>query len=95
MPVTWTPAAVRHLADIHQYIAANSPRFAQAMIDRITARSAQLATFPKSGAVVAEYAEPDIREIIEGSYRIIYRVVGDAVEVLAVIHGARMLPPNA
>jgi toxin ParE1/3/4 len=93
MRVVWTANAKRQLAEIHQYIAANSPQYAKAMIDRITARSVQLATFPMSGAVMVEYADPKIRELIEGTYRIIYRVRPESVEVLAVVHGARNLPP--
>lgn len=93
MRVAWTANAKRQLTEIHQYIAANSPNYAKAMIDRITARSIQLATFPMSGAVVVEYADPQIRELIEGVYRIVYRVRPQSVEVLAVVHGARILPP--
>jgi toxin ParE1/3/4 len=63
------------------------------MVDRITARSRQLAAFPKSGHVVAEYQDPEIREVIEGLYRVIYRVSADEVQILAVVHGARLLPP--
>jgi plasmid stabilization system protein ParE len=33
-----------------------------------------------------------IREVIEGPYRVIYEVAGNDVRVLAVIHGARLLP---
>ncbi|MCA9099725.1 MAG: type II toxin-antitoxin system RelE/ParE family toxin [Planctomycetales bacterium] len=64
------------------------------MIDRITGRSRQLASFPESGEVVAEYADASIREVIEGPYRVIYRIRTDVVEVLAVIHGAWPLPPE-
>lgn len=93
MRVAWTANAKRQLSDIHQYIAANSPQYAKATVDRITARSVQLATFPMSGAVVVDYGDPQIRELIEGAYRIIYRVSAKSVEVLAVVHGARNLPP--
>lgn len=47
---------------------------------------------PYVGATVPEYAEETIRELIEQSYRIIYRVRGDRVEILSVVHGARPLP---
>jgi toxin ParE1/3/4 len=53
-----------------------------------------LATFPELGAIVPETGENSIRELIEHPYRIIYRVSADEVEVLAVIHSARQLPPN-
>ncbi len=63
-------------------------------MDRLTARSQQLAGFPLSGAVVPEYESPEVRELVERPYRIIYRVRTDRVDVLAVIHGAQLLPPQ-
>ena len=44
MKVLWTAAAVRHLTDIYEYIAHDSARYAKRMVDRITARSKQIAT---------------------------------------------------
>jgi plasmid stabilization system protein ParE len=35
-----------------------------------------------------------IREVIEGNYRIIYYVGLDQVDVLAIIHGGQNLSPN-
>ena len=54
-------------------------------------RSIQIATFPFSGRMVPEYELNEIREVIEGPYRIIYLIESEQrkVEVLAVIHGAR------
>jgi plasmid stabilization system protein ParE len=40
-----------------------------------------------------ELARPTIREVIEGAYRVVYRVTPDAVQILAVVHGARRFPP--
>jgi len=62
------------------------------MVDRITARTGQIGSFPLSGQSVPGYRDPAIREVIEGPYRVIYEVVGNDVRVLAVIHGARLLP---
>jgi len=94
MRVVWTETALSHLTDIYEYIARDSTRYAKRTVDRITARSRQIATHPESAAVVAEYADPTIREVIEGPYRVIYRVQPATVVVLAVIHGARLLPPE-
>ncbi len=41
-----------------------------------------------SGRRVPEYDIDPIREVIEASYRIIYYIKSDQVDVLAVIHGA-------
>lgn len=94
MKVVWTNTAVDHLVDIYEYIAKDSPRYALRMIDRITSRSKQLSRFPESGQVVSEYADLQVREIIEGPYRVIFRRRPEVVQVLAVIHGARLLPPT-
>jgi toxin ParE1/3/4 len=93
MKVRWTRTAIGHLASIYDYIRQDSPRYARRMVDRITARSRQIAAFPQSGQVVSEYHDPNIREVIEGPYRVIYDVEAKEVRVLAVIHGARQLPP--
>ena len=93
MRVVWSEGALQQLAAVYQYIAQTSAVYAEGVVDRIWHRSGQLAEFPDSGREVPEYKRSDIREIIQGSYRVIYRRRVDAVEVLAVIHGARRLPP--
>lgn len=94
MSVVWTHTAFSHLTDIYEHIPQDSARYAQRMVDRITSRSTQLALFPESGQIVVEYEHPEIREVIEGPYRLIYRTEPDRVVVLSVIHGARLLPPE-
>ena len=92
MKVLWTNAALGQLADIYTYIAHDSENYARRVIDRITARSKQIASFPELSAVVEEYGDASIREVLEGPYRVLYQVRSDEVVVLAVIHGARPLP---
>jgi len=92
--VHWTDTAVAHLVAIYERIAQDAPVYAQRMIDRLTKRSEQIATFPESGRMVPEYEAPDIREVIESPYRIIYRLKVDQIDVLAVVHGAQLLPPE-
>lgn len=52
----------------------------------------QLAAFPQSGRRVPDYAHADVRELIEGQYRIVYRLHGQEVDVIAVMHCAQLLP---
>ena len=87
-----TENAIGHLVNIYEYIAINSPTYGRRMVDRITRRSEQIAEQPLSGRKVPEYESEDIRELIETPYRIIYRIKPDQIDVLAVIHGARLLP---
>ncbi|WP_313888480.1 type II toxin-antitoxin system RelE/ParE family toxin [Nostoc spongiaeforme] len=55
----------------------------------MTRRSEQIAKFPLSGRIVPEFETEQIREVIEGSYRIIYYIKPEQIEVLAVIHGSQ------
>ena len=94
MRVQWTHSAIAHLLAIYEHIARDAPIYAQRLVDRLTRRSEQIATFPQSGRVVPEYGAPDIREVIERPYRIIYRIREDQIDVLAVVHSAQVLPPE-
>ncbi|MEH2370730.1 type II toxin-antitoxin system RelE/ParE family toxin [Nostoc sp.] len=60
----------------------------------MTKRSQQLANFPLSGRIVPEFETEQIRKVIEGSYRIIYYIKPEQIDVLAVIHGAQEITPS-
>lgn len=94
MKVLWTDSAVSQLQAIHDYLAQTSPDYALRIVDRLTRRSIQIAAFPNSGRMVPEFGRKEIREVIEGRYRIIYLVDVTHVQVLAVIHDARDLRPE-
>ena len=94
MNVEWTDAALEQLWAIHEYLAQSSPEYAQRVVDRLTRRTQQIRSFPLSGRVVPEFNAPQIREVIEGPYRIIYYIKPDQIDVLAVIHGAQQTPWN-
>jgi toxin ParE1/3/4 len=89
MNVHWTETAQDHLDAIHAYIARNSTEYALRMVDRLTRRSQQIADAPLSGRRVPEYDLDQIRELIEGAYRIIYHIKPDQIDVIAVVHGSR------
>jgi len=89
MKVHWTETAEGHLDAIYAYIAQDSPQYAMRMVDRLTRRSQQIADFPLSGRKVPEYEMDQIREVIEGPYRIIYHIKPYQIDVLGVIHGCQ------
>lgn len=91
MKLFWTEPAIQDLRDLRTYIAADSDFHAADFIARIITRAERLTMFPMIGRVVPEAQGEDIREILYRSYRIIYRLVGERVDVLAVIHGSRDL----
>ncbi len=59
---------------------------------RITQATRNLMLFPQMGRVVPDDEHGEHREIIVGSYRIVYHVSGDTVEIDTIVHGARRLP---
>jgi plasmid stabilization system protein ParE len=92
--VHWTDTARDHLRAIHAYVARNSPQYAQRVVDRLTRRSQQFGTFPLSGRAVPEFGVPQIRQVVEGPFRIIYYIKPDQIDVLAVVHGAQQILPS-
>lgn len=91
MKVLWTESALAQLQAIHDYLAQSSMEYAVRIVDRLTARSIQVAMFPFSGRMVPEYELDEVREVIEGTYRIVYLIDSgqQKIEVLAVIHSSR------
>lgn len=88
----WTDQAINDLGDIGDYIAENSERFAKLTIKKLFERADILKNFPQSGRVVPEKNDDNVRELIEGNYRIIYEVVStDQINILTVYHSARDL----
>ena len=91
MRLEWTDPAVEHLAGIRAYIACDSETCAADFVARIVRVAEQLIPFPRLGRSVPEAFDPEVRELIFRSYRILYRVREERVQVLAILHGARDL----
>lgn len=90
-PITirWAPRAASHLEQICEYISQDSETYARIFAERVLSIVEATASFPKAGRVVPEYNDPNLRERIYGSYRIVYRLKGDVVEIVAICHGAQ------
>ncbi len=89
--VVWTSQALHDLRAIRDFIARDAPRRANAYVLRLIEAADVLRQRPILGAVVPELARDDVRELIRGNYRIIYRVAETRVAVLSVYHAARLL----
>jgi toxin ParE1/3/4 len=90
--VRWTERAANDAIAIYDYIADRSETYAESVYSRILAKPDQLTSHPESGSIVPEFNRVDIRELFVHSFRLIYRVVGNEVRILTVIHGNRQLP---
>jgi len=90
--IRWTRQSIKDLLYIFEYISIDSKKYAKRQIVRIKARSQILKTNPRVGKLVPELTENDFRELIEGNYRIIYKILNDKhVDILTVHHSARDL----
>ena len=98
MSVSWTETAADQLQGVRDYLALSSPGYAQALAGRIVALAEALNSQPLLGAEVPEYGDPDVRELFEHPYRVMYRVAGPSdVQVIAIVHSSRRLtrtPPG-
>ena len=86
MNIVWSNEAKRSLRAIHRYIAADSKFYATRMIARIVERAESIATAPLQGHAVHEYPEAPLREVHESPYRIVYRLAGESVQIVTIVH---------
>lgn len=89
MKVVWSPLADDEVDEAIAYIAKDDPAAALQWLEHLLERVASLATFPDSGRMVPELQRDDIREIMVGAYRVMYRRSQDRVEIVAIRHHAR------
>ena len=94
MKITWSPLAVEQVRDIASYIALDKPAVAIQWAEKIFDCVEILLNFPKSGRIVSEINRKEIRELIQGSYRIIYKIKPKEILVLVVQSGRQQLKEN-
>lgn len=90
-PLVWTRRAIDDVLSIQQFIAKDSAHYAQLVSQRLIAAAERLPAFPQSGRIVPEVNDPAIREVIQGSHRIVYRLIQGEIHILTVHHAARLL----
>ena len=90
--VLWAAVAEKDLLAILETIADDHPGAALDILNRIKAGTARLDHFPKRGRIVPELLKHGIsryREIVIKPWRVIYRIEGKRIYVVAVIDGRR------
>ena len=91
MIVHWTSQATDDLQAIYDFIARDSPHYAQLTVEEIILAVDRLVQFPLMGRVVPEHRRDDLRELIKPPYRIVYRL-GDRINILTVFRASRFFP---
>ena len=84
--VRWTDHAKTQLRHIYDYIHQDSTFYARRVTEALVKRTIGLDLLPRKGHKVPELNEDTVRELSLYSYRIIYEIKPDLIEVLAVIH---------
>jgi len=90
-PLIWTRRAIEDVQSIKQFIAQDSPQYAELVTQRLIGSVERLPALPQSGRVVPEINDPTVREVIHRSYRIVYRLIHEEIHILTVHHAARLL----
>lgn len=91
MTIDWTPTAISHLLQLNDYLFQRNPTAADRIVDRIYDMAASLDRFPLSGRSGRVHGT---RELVvpATNYIVAYRIAGEAVQILAVMHGAQRWP---
>ena len=97
MPVIYsveiTPVAERDVEDIWTYIADDSPDNATAFILRLEEQIETLEQAPERCPLIPENEQmgTSYHHLLNGAYRTIFRISGETVYILRIIHGSRLL----
>ena len=90
--LNWTDQSLEDMINIAEFIAKDSVKYASIQISRIRNRAKILKIQPKLGRIVPETGNESIRELILGSYRIIYRInSAERIDILTVHHSSKLL----
>ena len=89
--IIWTRRSLKDLKSIFDYISLDSFYYATMFIKKIVFRIDQLLLFPESGRTVPEKNDTSLRELIEGNYRIFYRVNKSYITILRIHNSARKI----
>ncbi|MGQ0816118.1 MAG: type II toxin-antitoxin system RelE/ParE family toxin [Gemmatimonadota bacterium] len=92
--LVWTEEAIADLEAIRDFIARTSPHYGNVVVARLVEAVDRVTEFPRSGRVVPELQREDLREIIHGLYRIVYRLrdQDSVAEVTTVNRASRRFP---
>ena len=90
MRIIWSPLAIERAREAAAYIAADKPDAALRWLEGLFNCVDRLGRFPLSGKIVPEISSKNFRQVLYGSYRVVYRVEALAVAILTVRHVKRL-----
>jgi toxin ParE1/3/4 len=88
--IKWTNRALKDLNSIFDYIASDSLFYAERFTRSLINSTLKLEKMPKSGRIIPEFAQDNLREIIYHNYRIVYKIINsETIDILSIIHSSR------
>jgi len=95
--IIWTYQALQKLNKFVDYIAQDDIATADKWALKLIEKTDQLIKQPESGRIVPEYNEPNLRELLSGNYRIIYRIrkKKNSIYIQTVWHVRQDLPKSS
>lgn len=90
--IQWTDRALQDLADIEDYIGLDNPDAAVRWVDKLVEAAQRAALLPQAGRIVPEKGQAEVREVLLKTYRIVYLVLEDRIDVLTVFEGHHLFP---
>lgn len=87
----WTPNAERDLQEIANYMAMEDPDVALRVAMRIHAEAKRCLSPHFRGSDVRGQKDPNLRQILVMSWRLLYRIEPDRIRVVGVVHSRRLL----
>jgi len=91
--VCWSPLAAATFEEFFDFIHRDKPEAAHRWATVLFELVDSLAELPRRGRIVPEAGREDVRELIYGNYRLIYRIGSESVEVLTLRHGRQIFDP--
>lgn len=91
MKIEWSAWAQTDRDDIFSFLEAENPRAAAAIDLRISQRVSVLLQFPKSGRLGRVEGTREL-VITRTPYIVAYRIIGDTVRILRVLHSSQQWP---
>lgn len=90
--INWTHQSLIDLENIAEYISKDSKYYAKLQIIKIK-NSVEILKFQMHvGKSVPEFERNDLKQLIQGRYRIIYKIINEnRVDIITIHHGSRDL----
>lgn len=92
MKLRWSKEALEDLVRIGRYVGRDDLVAARRLLSELRGSVKRLKEYPSSGRVVPELGRLDVREVIEGSYRLVYQVEDLGIVILVVFDSRRLFP---